>query len=79
MMMAPSSCSHQLPPWSSLAKMHLPRQKPSCGSNLSPLNQRPSGSEPLTLLPPEPKLRRGRRPPERFRKKLDHLPPTKKL
>jgi hypothetical protein len=60
MMMAPSSHSHQLPPWSSPAKMHLPRQRPSCGSSLAPRNQPPSGSEPLTLLPPEPKLRRGR-------------------
>jgi hypothetical protein len=60
MMMAPSSCSHQLPPWSSSAKMHLPLQKPSCGSSLAPRNQPPSESEPLTLLPPEPKLRRGR-------------------
>jgi hypothetical protein len=56
-MMAPPSRSHQLPPWSSLAKVHLPCQRSSCGSSLAPRNRPPSGSEPLTLLPPEPKLR----------------------
>jgi hypothetical protein len=53
-MMTPLSCSHQLPPWSSSAKMHLPFQRPSCGSSLAPRNRPPSGSEPLTLLPPSP-------------------------
>jgi hypothetical protein len=59
-MMAPPSSSYQLPPWSSSARMHLPRQRSSCGSSLILQNRPPSGSEPLTLLPPEPKLRRGR-------------------
>jgi hypothetical protein len=78
-MMAPPSHSHRLPLWSSSAKMHLPRQKPSCGSSLAPRNRPPSGSEPLTLLPPEPKLRQGRWISGRFGKKLGHLPPIKKL
>jgi hypothetical protein len=78
-MMAPPSHSHQLPPWSSSAKMHLPHQKPSCGSSLAPQNRPPSGSEPLTLLPPKLKLRRGRWLSRRFGKKLDHLLPIKKL
>jgi hypothetical protein len=59
-MMASPSCFHQLPPWSFSVETHLPRQRPSCGSSLAPRNQLPSGSGPLTLLPPEPKLRRGR-------------------
>jgi hypothetical protein len=58
-MMAPSSHSHQLPPWSFLAKTHLPRQRPSCGSSLAPQNQLPNRSEPLTLLPPLPSPNKG--------------------
>jgi hypothetical protein len=34
--MAPPSSFCRLPPWSFMAKMHLPRQKVSCGSSLSP-------------------------------------------
>jgi hypothetical protein len=60
MMMAPPSSFHQLPPWSFSVETHLPHQRPSCGSNLAPQNQLPSGSSLLTLLPLEPKLRRGR-------------------
>jgi hypothetical protein len=67
-MMAPPSHSHQLPPWSSSAKMHLPCQKPSCGSSLAPRNRPSSGSEPLTLLPPELKLIRLGPP-------YKHIPP----
>ncbi|PVH38556.1 hypothetical protein PAHAL_5G287900 [Panicum hallii] len=59
-MMTPPSSSDQLPLWSSSARMHLPRQRSLCGFSLILQNRPPSGSEPLTLLPPEPKLRRGR-------------------
>jgi hypothetical protein len=57
---APASSSYQLPPWSSSARMHLPRQRSLCGSILILQNEPPSGCDPLTLLPPEPKLRQGR-------------------
>jgi hypothetical protein len=53
-MMAPPSNSYQLPSWSSSTRMHLPRQRSSCGSSLILQNRPPSGSEPLTLLPPIP-------------------------
>jgi hypothetical protein len=33
-MMAPTSSFHRLPPWSFLAKTHLPLRKVSCGSSL---------------------------------------------
>jgi hypothetical protein len=60
MMMAPPSSFHRLPRWFFLAETHLLHQRPLCGSNLAPQNQLPSGSSLLTLLPLEPKLRRGR-------------------